>query len=51
MQVKLKFWGKRPAVDRFREYLEENFVSIVSPTKPSEQGDYHAYATIEVKKE
>jgi len=47
-KLKLKFWGKPEAIEKFRHHLEEYFICVISTTKPSDQGDYHAYATLEV---
>ena len=49
MRLKVKFYGSKQAVDSFKDHLEHTFLAIVSQTRPTDQGDYHALATIEVE--
>lgn len=46
MNLKLKFWGSKEAVEQFKKFLDENFIAAIAPTRPSDQGDYHAFATL-----
>ena len=47
-RAKAKYWGDKEAVERLKEFFDENFVCITSQIVPSEQGGYHGYATVEV---
>lgn len=51
LTLKLKFWGSSEAIEKFQKHLDDNFICFISPIKPSDQGNYHAYATIEVGEE
>ena len=47
-RAKAKYWGDKEAVERLKEFFDENFVCITSQIVASTQGGHHGYATIEV---
>jgi len=49
MKLKLKFWGSKEAVEAFKTHLDQNFLAVISTTKISREGGFHAFATIEVE--
>ena len=48
MKVKVKVWGTKEGVETFLAEIDEKFLAITSTAKPSSQGDFHGYATVEV---
>jgi hypothetical protein len=51
MRLKLKFWGSKNAVESFIQHLDQTFLASCSSAQNSSQGDYHAFATIEILEE
>ena len=50
-RLKIKFWGSEKACENFKRFLDQNFMAVLRPTKPSDEGGAHGFATIEVREE
>ncbi|MBA7625155.1 hypothetical protein ES703_32579 [subsurface metagenome] len=44
--IKGKIYGARCLLERFKKDLEDNFFSVSSPVKDSDQGDCHLLFTV-----
>jgi len=48
MKIKTKSMGPSEALQIFRAFLDEHFLCFSSDLKPSDQGGYHFFSTIQI---